>query len=66
MKPAGKIGRWGRAAVVAALSAGFVLLAIPVANAGNDWDIVNRNEPATQQTVTKIKKPVTTFGNDWD
>jgi hypothetical protein len=65
MKRAGKIGRWGRAAIVAALSAGFVLIAIPVANAQNDWDLTNRDRPATQ-TVTKIKKPVSTLQNDWD
>jgi hypothetical protein len=36
MKRAGKIGRYGRAAIVAALGAAFVLLAIPAANAGQD------------------------------
>jgi hypothetical protein len=36
MKRAGKIGRYGRAAIVAALGVGFVLLAIPAAGAASN------------------------------
>jgi hypothetical protein len=63
MKRAGKIGRLGRAAIVAAIGVGSVLLAIPVANAEVTWEMVN-DRPA--QTVTKIKQPVTTLEPTWE
>ena len=71
MKRAGKIGRLGRAAIVAALSAGFVLIAIPVANAGNDWELVDINkDQSTTPIITKIDRSETilepTLGNDWE
>jgi hypothetical protein len=65
MKRASKIGRVGRAAIVAAVSAAFVLLAIPAANAGNDWEFMQKDGPSTEQTVSKIKK-IDTLQTDLD
>jgi hypothetical protein len=65
MRGAGKIGRVGRAAIVAAVSAAFVLLAIPAANAGNDWEIMPKDAPTSEQTVSKIKK-IDTLQTDLD
>jgi len=66
MKRAGKIGRLGRAAIVAAVGAVFVLLSIPAAHAGFDWETPPASdEPA--QVVRHLPQPETqTAGFDWE
>lgn len=66
MKRAGKIGRLGRAAIVAAVGAVLVLVTVPAAHAGFDWEAPPAsNEPA--ETVRHLPEPESkTAGFDWE
>jgi len=65
MKRAVKIGRLGRAAIVAAIGIVFVLLTVPAAHAGFEWET-----PPAEQPVTTVRhlppQDSQTLGFEWE